>query len=144
MATWRQRRKAQRRLSDKHTVALWYHPQYKVDVLVETARVPGVEVARGEKILGSLGVEGLVRPKEVRPAPLIALADLAKVHSENYLDQTARPEYLGRIFGLEAHFIDVDPILNAQRRQVGGTAEAARWAIGALDRVAFNVGGGFH
>jgi len=144
MATRRERRRAQRRLSDKHTVALWYHPQYKVDALVETARVPGVEAARGEKILGSLGLEGLVRPKEVRPAPLIALSDLAKVHSETYLDQTARPEHLGRIFGLEAHFIDVDPILIAQRRQVGGTVEAARWAIGAQDRVAFNIGGGFH
>jgi acetoin utilization deacetylase AcuC-like enzyme len=144
MATRRQRRKAQRRLRDKPTIGLWYHPQYKVDALVETARVPGVEVARGEKILGALGAEGLIRPKEVRPAPLIAAADLAKVHSETYLDQTARPEYLGRIFGLEASFIDVDPILIAQRRQVGGTVEAARWAIGAPDRVAFNIGGGFH
>jgi acetoin utilization deacetylase AcuC-like enzyme len=135
---------AHRRLSDKHTVALWYHPQYKVDALIETARVPGVEVARGEKILGALGAEGLIRPKEVRPAPMIALADLAKVHDEAYLAQTARPEYLGRIFGLEAHFIDVDPVLIAQRRQVGGTVEAAQWAIGAQDRVAFNIGGGFH
>ncbi len=142
MATWLQRRKAQRRLRDK--VGLWYHPQYKVDALVETARVPGVEVARGEKILGSLGAEGLIGTKQVRPAPLITLADLARVHADTYLDQTARPEYLGRIFGLEAHFIDVDPILIAQRRQVGGTVEGARWAIEGKDRVAFNIGGGFH
>jgi acetoin utilization deacetylase AcuC-like enzyme len=142
MATWLERRKAQRRLRDD--VGLWYHPQYKVEALGETARVPGVEIARGEKILGSLGAEGLIGPKLVRPAPLIALADLAKVHAETYLDQTARPEYLGRIFGLEEHFIDVDPILIAQRRQVGGTVEAARWAIGGKGRVAFNIGGGFH
>jgi len=142
MATWLQRRRAQSRLAS--SVGLWYHPQYKVDVLVETARVPGVEVARGEKILGSLGAEGLIRPKQVRPASLIALADLAKVHSEAYLDQTARPESLGRIFGLEAHFIDVDPILIAQRRQVGGTVEGARWAVRDKERVAFNIGGGFH
>jgi len=144
MATWRQRRRAQHRLRDKQAVGLWYHPQYKVDVLAETARVPGVETARGEKILGSLSVERLIRPRDVRPAPLIPLTDLAKVHSETYLDQTARPDYLGRIFGLEAKFIDVDPILIAQRRQVGGTVEAAQWAIGAQDRVAFNIGGGFH
>ena len=56
MATWLQRRKAQRRLRDE--VGLWYHPQYKVEELGETARVPGVEVARGEKILGSLRAEG--------------------------------------------------------------------------------------
>jgi acetoin utilization deacetylase AcuC-like enzyme len=142
MATWLQRRKAQRRLRD--VVGLWYHPQYKVEALGETARVPGVEVARGEKILGSLGAEGLIGPKLVRPAPLIALADLAQVHSEAYLDETARPDCLGRIFGLEEQFIDVDPILIAQRRQVGGTVECAQWAVRGKERVAFNIGGGFH
>ena len=100
MASWLQRRKAHRRLRDQ--VGLWYHPQYRVEELGETARVPGVEVARGEKILGSLGAEGLIRPKQVRPAPLIALAELGRVHSATYLEKTAHPEYLGRIFGLEA------------------------------------------
>ena len=142
MTTWRQRRRARRRLKDR--VGLWYHPQYRVEKLGETARVPGVEVARGEKILGSLGAVGLIGPKQVRPAPLVALADLAKVHSDAYLAKTAQPEYLGRIFGLEAHDVEVDPVLIAQRRQVGGTAEAAMWAVRRSDRVAFNIGGGFH
>ena len=142
MASWLQRNKAQRRLRDQ--VGLWYHPQYKAEALVESARVPGIEVARGEKILGSLSAEGLLRPKQVRPAPLIALADLARAHANTYLAQTARPEYLGRIFGLEAHDIDVDSLLIAQRRQVGGTVEAARWAVEEPRRVAFNIGGGFH
>ena len=142
MAKWLQRRKAHRRLRDQ--VGLWYHPQYKVDVLVESARVPGIEVARGEKILGTLGAEGLIRPKQVRPAPLVALAELARAHSESYLERTARPENLGRIFGLEAHDIDVDPVLIGQRRQVGGTVEAANWAVQRNDRIAFNIGGGFH
>lgn len=142
MSTWLQRRKAQSRLKDE--VGIWYHPQYKAEALVESARVPGIEVARGEKILGSLAAEGLIRPRQVRPAPLIALKDLAMAHADAYLEKTARPAYLGRIFGLEAHDIDVDSILGAQRRQVGGTVEAARWAVRDRRRVAFNVGGGFH
>ncbi len=142
LATWLQRRRAQQKLRD--AVGLWYHPQYRVEALAETARVPGVEVARGEMILGALGAEGLIRPKQVRPSPLISLADLAKVHSEAYLDRTARPENLGQIFGLEPELVDVDPVLVAQRRQVGGTVEAARWAFEDQERVAFNVGGGFH
>jgi acetoin utilization deacetylase AcuC-like enzyme len=142
MATWLQRRKAQSRLRD--AVGLWYHPQYKAEALVESARVPGIEVARGEKILGSLGAEGLIRPKQVRPAPLIPVRELSKAHAESYLERTAHPAYLGRIFGLEAHDIDVDSILIAQRRQVGGTVAAARWAVRDPRRVAFNVGGGFH
>ena len=97
MATWLQRRKAHARLRDD--VGLWYHPEYKAEALVETARVPGIEVARGEMILGALGAEGLIRPKHVRPAPLVALGDLAKAHAEAYLDKTARPEYLHRTRG---------------------------------------------
>ena len=123
MATWLQTRRARRRLRD--TLGLWYHPQYKAKALAETARVPGIEVARGEKILGSLAGEGLIHPEQVRPAPLEKLTSLAKVHSDVYLDKTARPEHLGQIFGLEAALIDVDPILIAQRRQVGGTVDAA-------------------
>jgi acetoin utilization deacetylase AcuC-like enzyme len=142
MTNWLQRKKARRRLRDR--VGLWYHPQYKAEALVQSARVPGIEVARGEKILGSLAAEGLLRPKHVRAAPLVALADLARAHADSYLAKTARPEYLGRIFGLEAHDIDVDPMLIAQRRQVGGTLEAARWAVHDPLRVAFNIGGGFH
>lgn len=142
MATWFQRRRAHRRL--RTHVGLWYHPKYRVEDLSETARVPGVEVDRGEKILGSLSVERLVRPKQVRPAPMIRLKDLALVHSETYLERTAQPEYLGRIFGLEASDMDVDPVLTAQRRQVGGTVDAAMWALAGSDRVAFNIGGGFH
>ena len=142
MSTWFQRRRAHRRLRDR--VGLWYHPRYRVEELGETARVPGVEVDRGEKILGSLAVEGLVRPKQIRAAPIIRIKDLGTVHSETYLQRTAEPEYLGRIFGLEASDMDVDAVLTAQRRQVGGTVEAARWALEAQDRVGFNIGGGFH
>lgn len=142
MTTWVQRRRARQRLRD--TVALWYHPQYKAEALAESARVPGIEVARGERILGSLAGEGLIRPRQVRPAPLVSLANLARVHSEAYLDKTARPQHLGQIFGLEAELVDVDPILIAQRRQVGGTVDAARWAVRTPGRVAFNIGGGFH
>lgn len=142
MAGWLQRRKARNRLKDR--VGLWYHPQYRVDSLAETARVPGIEAARGEKILGALAAEGLLGTQQVRPAPLIAIADLTRAHTEDYLDKTATPEYLGRIFGLEAQYVEVDPILFSQRRQVGGTVDAARWAVLRSDRVAFNIGGGFH
>lgn len=142
MASWLQRRRAHNRLKDR--VGLWYHPQYRMNSLEQTARVPGVQVARGEMILGALAAEGLIRPKQVRSAPLVALSDLAKVHTDAYLDATARHEQLGRIFGLEAQLIEVDPILISQRRQVGGTIQAARWAALYEERVAFNVGGGFH
>ncbi len=142
MTTWVERRRARRRLQS--VVGLWYHPQYKAESLAQSARVPGIEVARGEKILGALAEETLIRPRQVRSAPLAELASLAMVHSHAYLDRTARPDCLGQIFGLEPSLVDVDPILTAQRRQVGGTIDAARWVAEAGGRVAFNIGGGFH
>ncbi|MGB5812674.1 MAG: histone deacetylase [Polyangiales bacterium] len=142
MTTWFQRRRAKRRL--RGPIGLWYHPQYKAEALSQTARVPGVEIDRGEKILGLLAADGLIEPRQVRPARIAPLTDLAMVHSQSYLDETARPEGLARIFGLEADDVDVDPTLIAQRRQVGGTVEAARWASATQGRVAFNLGGGFH
>jgi hypothetical protein len=106
---WLRRRRAHRRLNDR--VGLWYHPQYRIEGMGETARVPGVDVARGEKILGSLAAERLIRPEDVHPAALATLADLAAVHSDAYLARTAEAAHLGHIFGLEEHDVDVDPIL---------------------------------
>ncbi len=40
--------------------------------------------------------------------------------------------------------VEVDSILIAQRRQVGGTVDAARWVARDPERVGFNIGGGFH
>ena len=119
---------------DEATSSVDSELEARLEELGETARVPGVDVARSEKILGSLGAQRLLRSNQVRPAPLIALSDLAKVHSDRYLERTAQPEYLGRIFGLEAHDIEVDPVLIAQRRQVGGTVEAAASSAASTGR----------
>ena len=142
VASWFQRRRARRRL--RESVGLWYHPQYKAEALAETARVLGVEVARGERILGALAATLRFDGGLVRPAPLALVVDLRKVHPQSYLEKTAHPESLGGVFGLEARYIDVDPLLIAQRRQVGGTVDAARWAVAEDGRTAFNIGGGFH
>jgi len=142
VAGWFQKLRARRRLRDD--IGFWYHPQYKADLLALTARVPGVEVARGEHILGCLVAEGFLKPKQIRPSPLALPSDLATVHSEAYLERTATPEALGRIFGLEEFDVEVDAMLVAQRRQVGGTVEAARWVVRERGRTGFNFGGGFH
>ena len=125
-------------------MGLWHHPHYRVEALGETARVPGVDVARGEKILGALSAKRWILPRHVRSAPLIALKELRHAHPDGYLERTADPEYLGRIFGLESHDVDVDRTLTAQRRQVGGTVAGAAWVTSRPGRTAFNVGGGFH
>ncbi len=142
MASWLQKRRARYRL--KRSTAIWYHVDYKAKCLADTARVAELYLDRGERVLGRLWSEGLIDATDVRSSPMASLRDLHLVHPTDYLRSVLDPTRLGRIFGLEAHDIDVDEVLTAQRYAVGGTVAAAEWAIEDASRIAFNLGGGFH
>jgi acetoin utilization deacetylase AcuC-like enzyme len=137
-----QRWRARARLRDRF--GLWYHTEYVAPCLGRTARVPGIDLARSERAIAYIVDRGLARVDDIRQPDLAAIPDLARVHSSAYLESTARPEVLGHVFGLEAHTVDVDCLLRAQRRAVGGTIGAATWAVEREGRIAFNLGGGFH
>jgi acetoin utilization deacetylase AcuC-like enzyme len=106
--------------------------------------VPNLQIDRSDLVLSELANAGLVTRRHVTPPVPATLADLALVHTDEYLDRTLSAETLARIFGVEAPTIDVDCVLEAQRRAVGGTLRAAQWALGEPGRVGFNLGGGFH
>lgn len=125
-------------------ITLWYHQDYGATSMALSARIPHVDLARGQKVLQFLEARGLLRASDVNlPAP-VPLSVLLALHTESYLERVTQPEYLARIFGLDAASVDVDAILQAQRRAAGGTYEATRWAIRKTNRLAFNLGGGFH
>lgn len=142
LSAWRQTWRARRRLHRR--ISLWYHPGYRAACLRGTARVPHIDLERGERVLGWLAEQHLIRAGDVRSAPSVTLGDLGRVHSRSYLDHVTHAEALGRILGLEPDQIDVDCVLSAQRRAAGGTIAAARWAISGTARIGFNLGGGFH
>jgi acetoin utilization deacetylase AcuC-like enzyme len=125
-------------------VGVWYHPEYALSALTESARAAGVEPRRAELILGVLAREGLLRPEDVRAPGRAEFAELRRVHSVGYLDSTTDPGVLGHIFGLEPGHVDVEAILLAERRAVGGTLAAAAAASRGETRIAFNLGAGFH
>lgn len=133
---------AKRRLGSK--VRFWYHPAYAVPALSESFRAPNVEPRRGELVIGQLVEEKLLPPEQIEAAPLASLESLLRFHRLPYLESTQDPELLGRIFGLELGPGEVEPLLLAARRAVGGTIAAARWAAEEPGRVAINLGGGFH
>lgn len=138
-----ERWRARRRLGSE--VGVWYHPDYASPILTETARVANLEPHRGELVLGRLMQDGLLSPSDVRTPILASMAQLLRFHPLAYLDSTLGPETLGRIFGLEPHFIrDPDELLRWARRQVGATIAAARLASKRPGFVAMNLGGGFH
>jgi acetoin utilization deacetylase AcuC-like enzyme len=136
------RLRARRRLMSR--VRLWYHPEYAPAMLAESARVEGLDPRRGERILLELVEEGILRASDVRRAPIAAVGDLLRFHPLSYLESTADRERLARIFGLPPEQVDVDQLLRAQRRAVGGTLEAALAAVHLGSLCAINLGGGFH
>jgi acetoin utilization deacetylase AcuC-like enzyme len=133
---------AARRLGS--SVAIWYHPEYSVSVLAESFRAPNVEPRRGELVISQLVEEKLLRPTAIQMAPLCSVEDLGRFHPLTYLEASQAPEMLSRIFGAELLPSDVEPVRTATRRAIGGTIAAAEWALERRDRVAINLGGGFH
>ncbi|RMG19189.1 MAG: histone deacetylase [Deltaproteobacteria bacterium] len=125
-------------------VGLWYHPGYAAPALRRTRRVPGLEIYRGERVLGRLIAEGLVRPGDLRRPRAASARTLAAAHTQAWLEKSARPEVLAEIFGLTPEAVDADALLRAQRLMVGGTVAAAFGVVRGGLSVAVNLGGGLH
>ena len=131
-ARWRRRR-----------LSLWYHVEYAPACLSRTGRVSVLPLDRVERVVSQLAARGLLRPGDLHPPAAVTLDALARVHTRRYLESVARAETLARIFALEPSELEVDCLLRAQRRAVGGTVMAARRAA-LSGEVGFNLGGGFH
>ncbi|MBC7692617.1 MAG: histone deacetylase [Methylotenera sp.] len=133
------------RLRLRRQVGLWYHPDYPVKVLGLSARSLGIHVDRAEVAMSSLIQKHILKASDLHSSPLVSIQDLERVHSQDYLESTSRPEVLSRIFGLEPSIsFDVDQLLKAQRRAVGGTLACAQAVVAGKYRIAVNLGGGFH
>ena len=126
------------------SLGLYYHPEYAPECLSRTCRVPGLPVNRVEQAVGRLASEGVLRAGSLRSPRLASFDDLGRFHTREYLESTTDRETLGHIFAMDPQEIEVDPLIYAQRRAVGGTIAAARAAARGGLRVAFNLGGGFH
>ncbi len=98
---------------------------------------------RARKILGFLVEEGLVVSGRVSPVLPVSIANVRRVHTDRYLDSLTDPEVIGGIFGVPIESGEVDTILDANRRMVGGTIQATRLAL-RTGRTAVYLGGGFH
>ena len=115
---------------------------YSADYLVDLGGSP-IDIHRAERILDFLLAEGLLAPKQIHQPTAATLWDLRLAHSAAYLDSLREPESLTSIVGMEIWPDLHERALQAQRAATGGTLAAARLAL-AEDRIAVNLGGGFH
>lgn len=128
----------------RRSVGLWYHPTYAARGRGADAQIAHVVADRGERIIGQLLQEKLIRPVDVRTPPRASIGQLRGFHSQSWLERATRAEDVGRVFGLEPDAVDLDAMLEASRLAVGGTISAAHEAARRRLEVAVNLGGGFH
>ncbi len=134
--------RARRRLARR--MALLFHPDYSAPRLRADSAIPHLQLQRAERALAHLASQRLLHRRDVRVPALASFWDLQRVHSAAYLERASDTAVLARIFGVEAQQLEPDLLLEAQRRAVGGTIEAALFAVADARRVAVNLGGGFH
>lgn len=119
-------------------VAFVHHPDYTLAL----AGVP-VDPQRADRIVAFLLERGLIRGGDIsRPFPA-SLANVERVHTQEYLDSLDRPEALERILGFPVTDGQRQQVIDYQRLLCGGTIHATRLALRG-GRVAVNLGGGFH
>ena len=115
---------------------------FSPDYLVDLGGSP-IDIHRSERILDFLLAERLLEASQVHNPVTASLWDLRIAHSAAYLDALRDPESLTSIVGVDVWPALHERALQAQRAATGGTLAAARAAL-QNERVAVNLGGGFH
>lgn len=128
------RRKARRALR------LWFDEQYRLP-MGESAS--GLETRRAVDAAWYLLHVGAVAQSELRKPRAATYAELALVHTADYLESLTRTETLAGLFALDVRDVVVDELLRTVRLACGGTIEAAREAL-AKGGTHLNLVGGFH
>jgi acetoin utilization deacetylase AcuC-like enzyme len=123
-------------------VTLLYHPDYRLPLTSLQAKT-GMDPRRADLVVdflldaGVVGSTQLVEPRRAR------YLDLARAHTEEYLESVFEAETLAHILAVDTSELPVDETLRTFRLACGGTLEAARIALDT-GRPALNLLGGFH
>jgi len=125
-----------------HGVHLLYRDEYVYDVL-EAGLRHTFDVLRSRRVRDALVSAGLATAADFHEAPPLSDAQLALVHTRDYIAAIKDPATLARFLLLDpAHPWD-DRLLQPFLFASGGTVAAGRLAL-ADGGIAVNLGGGFH
>lgn len=123
-------------------VPVWYDTRYRWPMASIEART-GIEPRRADLVVSYLLDAGLLREKNLRAPHRARYQDLARVHTEEFLESLSRPETLGNIFAVDVSDVLVDEVLTTIRLACGGTIAAARSSL-RRKAPSLNLLGGFH
>lgn len=129
--------------SRRRPVRAFYDEAYRLPITSAEAGTNSLETRRADDALHYLlRKRALSRKEVINPEPA-SYGELARVHTAEYLEALHDPETLARIFALDPSDIYVDEMLRTIRLGVGGTVEAARFAL-QRRQASLNFFGGFH
>jgi acetoin utilization deacetylase AcuC-like enzyme len=123
-------------------LAVWYSPNYRLP-LAGLEGLTGMEPRRADFAMWYLLDRRVVPFRSIRSPVPITYAELARVHTESYLESLGRPETLARIFAATPQEIAVDEVMHTVRVAAGATIAAARETL-RTRKPTLNMLGGFH
>jgi acetoin utilization deacetylase AcuC-like enzyme len=103
----------------------------------------GLDSRRADFVAWCLADYRIALGNQLRRPRQATYAELALVHTPEYLESLWQPETLARIFAVDSSEVPVDEMLRTVRTACGGTIEAARLALANRQPI-LNTLGGFH
>ncbi len=126
----------------RRDVSVWYDPTYRIP-LTGLQLSAGVEPRRADYVAWWLRECHAVPVRSFRTPRRIEYADLARVHTQEFIESLGRPETLARIFAVDPSDVPADALMATIRLATGGTLDAARETL-RTRAPALNLLGGFH
>ncbi len=127
----------------RRPLRIYYDEAYRLPISGAETGPHSMETRRSDDAVHYLLHEHALSIRDVINPEPVSYADLARVHTPEYLESLHDAKTLAQVFAVDPSDIYVDEVLRTLRLGVGGTVEAARYAV-ARRRVAINTFGGFH
>lgn len=127
----------------RRPVRVFYDESYRLPLSGAEAGAHALETRRADDAVHHLLAERAISSRDVINPEPCSYEDLARVHTAEYLESLHHPETLARIFAVDPSDVVVDELLRTLRLGVGGTVEAARFALHHR-QATINTFGGFH
>ncbi|MCA9596064.1 MAG: histone deacetylase [Myxococcales bacterium] len=131
-----------RRWASGHAVPIWLDPAYRLPFASIEAQT-GFEPRRSDLVAFHLLSVGAISDRDLRRPVRVRYEDLARVHTQEWLEQLNDPQVLGNVFAVDPSDVVVDEVLSTVRLACGGTLNAARASLGRRGPT-MNLLGGFH
>ncbi|MFZ5444697.1 MAG: histone deacetylase [Myxococcota bacterium] len=122
---------------------VYYDEAYRLPITGAEAGPHALETRRADDAVHYLLHEHAVSTRQIINPQPASYSDLARVHTAEYLDSLHDQARLAEIFAVDPSDVYVDEVLRTLRLGVGGTIEAARFAVNKR-RAVINTFGGFH